>query len=471
MCFQPTAIRPYQKWNWAGNEIIHEPAFMVQRKLTRKGQSLNRYKADIREFLSIEKNAVIRGLIEKLLKQLPPDEQLRFYNNAPGNRDCRVKYCQYYLRNFSYQLSKGGFDEWQYPEETVVLKTGDCEDYAFLLASMLEACDISPYCIRVAFGKIVDHASGATWDHAWVMYQNEMGSWEIIEPAQYLKHAKPATSAKKKYSRTQDVEYLPHFVFNRDHVWRVRSNESEVRLGFESYLKTRNYFSKFHPAFAASVHGSIFDEALKGIPWLTMQRIKVVSLNVDVNTAAYDPRDHFDFAYIDESWAIVQQRLASGTLKDFALAAHAIADFYAHSVYGYFMLDPTTKKLPVYDPAAPQPPPDQIQYDFSNLGERPGCKSNTATASTYWTNRKKIISGQWYRWFASIPNVLQNNADFAMRRCLPDHDALAVDSPTYNPDKHKLFTSKREYDEQFIARKAAAIAHIKKAYASGNYDW
>ena len=50
---------------------------------------------------------------------------------------------------------------------------------------------------------------------------------------------------------------------------------------------------------------------------------------MDVNVLGYDPRDHFDFAYVPEGWQRVQKRLASGSITDFSLAAHAIGDFYA----------------------------------------------------------------------------------------------------------------------------------------------
>jgi len=56
----------------------------------------------------------------------------------------------------------------------------------------------------------------------------------------------------------------------------------------------------------------------------------------------YDPRDHFDNAYIEESWKQVADRLAQfrtegvRNLDLFHRAAHAIGDFYAHSSYAGF---------------------------------------------------------------------------------------------------------------------------------------
>ena len=63
-------------------------------------------------------------------------------------------------------------------------------------------------------------------------------------------------------------------------------------------------------------------------PVTFLRAIKRASLIADVNVLAYDPRDHFDFAYIAEGWSRVQQRLATGNLPDFAYALHAVADFH-----------------------------------------------------------------------------------------------------------------------------------------------
>ena len=75
----------------------------------------------------------------------------------------------------------------------------------------------------------------------------------------------------------------------------------------------------------------------------------------------------------------------------------------------------------------------------------------------------KIISGQWWRWFTSYPNDIQNPAELNPRRCLPDHDMLAVDGPTKHSTQH-IYTDDAKYQEQFALRKRAAVEHIRKVY-------
>jgi hypothetical protein len=322
-------------------------------------------------------------------------------------------------------------------------------------------------------GRVINHASKKKkqgWEHAWVMYQNEGGVWEIIEPLLFVRedqNPEPVYTTiipGANNNEELDIEYLPFYVFNRSHLWKVRTCDPVIKEGFSEYINDeREYFNKFNPGFAAKVHNSIFDEALQGMSWFNKQVVKATSLYIDVNTIAYDPRDHFDFAYVDESWQRVGERLAKGTLEAFALAIHAIGDFYAHSYYGYFMLKQGAASIPIYDPKKPLPA-SALRYDFSKFGKLPGCEAQGKPGfkpEDYWQG--KLISGQWWRSYAAIPNDLQYSPDFPQRRCLPDHDTVAVDQDKYDPDKHKLF-SKEDYERQFSARKQAAIDHIKQVY-------
>jgi transglutaminase-like putative cysteine protease len=47
------------------------------------------------------------------------------------------------------------YDTWLFPDETLALKRGDCEDISFLIASLLIASGISPYTVRVAIGYLL----------------------------------------------------------------------------------------------------------------------------------------------------------------------------------------------------------------------------------------------------------------------------------------------------------------------------
>ena len=74
----------------------------------------------------------------------------------------------------------------------------------------------------------------------------------------------------------------------------------------------RCFWNRFDPSFAASVHNTIFDEALGDIASAdAISAMKRQSLWMDANIATYDPRDHFDNGYIEQGWQKVNERLAN----------------------------------------------------------------------------------------------------------------------------------------------------------------
>jgi len=470
MCMQTSHVRPYQKWNWAGDEIVHDTAIPASRTLP--GGRKKRYPIDIREFLSIEDNAVVRMQMEGLIEELPAATRASFFTRASGTFDLRMTKIAAYMSRFHYRWSSRRFDQWLFPEETLALGGGDCEDLAFLLAALLEASGISPYCIRVVLGAVVNHQGpqqAERWDHAWVVYQNEGGAWEIVEPVVLVHEGCGTRSIRtaqkfRIFEKHPEIEYIPHFVFNRNHLWRVHTSEAAAAMNITDYVrarKDREFWQSYKPRFAAKVHWSIFDEALVGMPDDDLERVKRVSLRVDANVLGYDPRDHFDFAYIDKAWELVNRRLGTGSLEDFALATHAIGDFYAHSFYADFAPTQADGSIEPFDPMHP-PSPNQMVYDFRTYVPLPGCQSTPDLAAGHW--KGNLISGQWWRWFTTFPKDLENAPDFSWHRCLPDHDMVAVDGP--NPGPAQRHYAGKEYLKQFNIRRNAAVRHIRNVYAS-----
>ena len=86
--------------------------------------------------------------------------------------------------NISYKndVDEWGEDYWQLPSTTIEKGTGDCEDQAILLTSLLRAAGISPEHVRMVYGKLVN-----SWiiplifnnDWHWRVYNH---SWIEIKP-------------------------------------------------------------------------------------------------------------------------------------------------------------------------------------------------------------------------------------------------------------------------------------------------
>jgi hypothetical protein len=458
-------VRPYQRWNWAGDEIVGDPIIPAERRIP--GTKREHYDIDARQFVAGEGNAVMRQAISDLLESLPAEDQAIMRSRGPGSFDLRRDRVMASMARFRYRQlrdrdrrgRRSRFEPWLFPDEAYALGYGDCEDLAFLLASLLEASGISSYCLRVVFGRVIDHTAGRQWDHTWVMYLDEKGGWELLEP---LARSGPAASNRYRRSvlrrrvRRRDIEYVPLYVMNRDHLWRVRSPIGDARAELSEYLAERAFWRGFNPSFAIKMHDHILDEALPQVSEADRRVMKRVGFVLDVNVLAYDPRDHFDFAYIQEGWDRAAKRLASGDLEDFGRAAHGIADFYAHTVYAEFAPVKSDGSIRLYWPGFD---PSGITYDFSPY-DVPGCQTSIAEASALWTG--KLISGQWWRWYSTFPDDLQDAPDFWKHRCLPDHDQLAVDEPEPRHGGYHRYLN--EWSQQFERRRAAAVAHVRQAY-------
>lgn len=506
MCLKVSSVLPWHSWNWSGDEIVHKPIIPASRTVPGTGKP---YRIDIREFLTTANNAVVSEALGGLMQKLPPEGQARFRSHSRGSFDFRVDQVVAFTSRMRYlpAHNKTGrrCDAWLFPDETLAQGGGDCEDLAFLLAALILASGVSHYCVRVAIGTLdITPARGKTsqQDHCWVMYLNESGAWEILDPAaESLRAARGPRFRGSAPSLSTTTEYVPHYVFNSDHLWLVRSRRVESKRLFHDYCSDPAFWRRFDPRFAKSVHDTIFDDALRDIaPADGISAMKRKSLWLDANIATYDPRDHFDNGYIAEGWTKVranldQFRRHGSDWGSFGAAGHAIADFYAHSSYVHFarLIQPASPngQAVIYEPGvamAAQPgyssapaAPDIAPFDLTSgrFSVNPRLYPGTLQdAAQHWDG--ELISGRYaqkydpkagfFEGFTSLPASLPNAPDYAWRGALPHHNEIAVDGAS-RERKHLLYSDKSSgpadrqcFANQFRWRKNAAIAHLRKAF-------
>ncbi len=498
MCLQISLVQPWNNWNWAGDEIVHQPIIPAARTIP---NTKKRYSIDVREFLTTTDNAVVSEKLRGIVNQLTADEQSHFRSHAQGSFDFRADTIRQSFNQLHHWRNANktgrGPDAWLYPDETLAQGGGDCEDLAFLLAALLLAAGISRYCVRVALGSLqIKLANGKlqSHDHCWVMYQNESSVWEIIEPLTAVKKPRHGKSGGKVIpGPIHSVEYVPHYVFNNDHLWKIHSPYLDGAINFPKYCAARKFWANFDPGFALGVHNTIYDTALKGkIPATALSAIKRKSLWLDANILTYDPRDHFDNGYVPDGWARVNARLAAFRKDNtdwasFGAAAHAIGDFYAHTPYVHFaQLQDAASPLGqavIYDPNGPLAAPAQyttapLDFTSTTFSLNPELWPGTRPqAAQQWSGQ--LISGRYaqkhdpaatfWEGFTGIPAALVQAADFKTRGALPHHNEIAVDSATLD-SKHVLYTAtsagptdRNAYANQFRWRINAAIQHIQQA--------
>ncbi|MFM8473745.1 MAG: transglutaminase-like domain-containing protein, partial [Candidatus Kapaibacterium sp.] len=246
MCFRASAFTFSKDINWDGDVVLFDTTVTAMRSLP-DVKPRRRYAVDIREFLAMENSSVLHATLSRIANGIPAPERYRFFIKERGAFDFRALHVLHHVcENIRYVRRRSrNFDTWLYPDETLAAGGGDCEDLAFLIAALLLASGISPYMVRVAFGYVRDHHShGSLHQHAWVMYRAENGAWMLYDPLALrvpeprvprdtrvprVGSGKGDAEAHKRGTGTKSgppsvrFEYLPVFVMNGDHVWRVES--------------------------------------------------------------------------------------------------------------------------------------------------------------------------------------------------------------------------------------------------------
>ena len=222
--------------NWEGDLILQDCAVEKKRYVIGRRQPIT---TDIREWISCEDNAIIKEIRATLREKygLPTTKK-------PGDFDRRamviwrliIKHIEYVHDIKKYKKD----DFWLYPPETWQIRKGDCEDGSFLLASLLIASGISPFCVRVVLGMAFDRSGKSLGGHCWPIYKNEAGIWCILESTlDAVPSSMPEADELAEVGRT--FRYAPLYCFNGHHLWEISPGgaaRAEGR-GLKTYLKIR----------------------------------------------------------------------------------------------------------------------------------------------------------------------------------------------------------------------------------------
>ena len=505
MCSSHDHIINSSKWNWDGDSIVLDPVIPKTRKVI---GSDTQYDIDVREFMTSVDNAVVKRTLDKIKEKITLAEHRELFSaRKEGAFDFKILVLKEYISDeIEYVDKNRAFDNWMFPDETITLKKGDCEDRAILLASLMLASGISSYNVRLCFGKISEIETGKTFDHVWVMYKNESGIWQLIEPASNSKRNKGKFTKQAKTLETGKAvafDYTPYYLSNNVHMWEVRHSENEKK--FADYISGRKFWSGYNPTFGYKTHKALVKEAIDSGDFFNrlssemkselftmnplgrekeeyLDRFASMVSNVDI-TLSYNPLLHYDNAFIQESFDLMNKNLNDKkTLGSLSKAVHAIADLYSHSSYSEFAKK-TNGEINVMltpDPDSPQYAGQFINnstpnystgiFDLvnfstnSNLYKRP--TKNAAKA--FWNG--KIISGR-YGMSKDSQGLLERTQywpgtlrESEMQGALPHHNEIAVDEETRSKE-HKLYAS-GVYEDNFKLRTNAAKRHITKLFNS-----
>jgi hypothetical protein len=224
-------------YHWEGDLIIQNTVMKNKRFVI---GSLNKpIDTDIREWISFEDN----NIMKKILRDLEDRKKLP-QTRKPGDFDKRAMIIWNevaakikYVHDSQKQTKE---DFWLFPPEVSKLCEGDCEDGSFLLASLLIASGISPFCVRVVLGEVFDEKGKSLGGHCWPVYKNEIGDWCILEST-LDKTPSRLPEADILAEPGQFFQYVPYFCFNHSHLWQIlpETDPCEKLPNIDKYLKLR----------------------------------------------------------------------------------------------------------------------------------------------------------------------------------------------------------------------------------------
>ena len=220
--------RDVEQYDWAGSRIIYNTEIPSKRRVIGNEDVL--IPTDLREWIAPVDSQVIRKVIASLA--LP-------HTKKPGEFDKRAwAVWKYIAENIEYiadEASQRKVDFWQFPSETLALGKGDCEDCAFLLASLLLTSGISPFCVRVVLGVLTDK-DDRMGGHTWVIYKHEKGRWVVLESTLDVlpKHWPLADDLAREGAVPR---YYPDICLNQQHVWTI-GRQRRIR-NVASYLHSK----------------------------------------------------------------------------------------------------------------------------------------------------------------------------------------------------------------------------------------
>lgn len=139
-----------------------------------------------------------------------------------GSNDQKAFLCQrYVVRNIKYVSDKksSNIEEcWQFANETLVTKTGDCEDQSILMASLMLNAGIPEWRVRVTAGLVKAGTGAELGGHAFVTYCRETdNNWVVLDSC-YMQDSHIAIAAKPLFKDKSEYKTI-WFSFNNLYSW------------------------------------------------------------------------------------------------------------------------------------------------------------------------------------------------------------------------------------------------------------
>jgi hypothetical protein len=159
-------------------------------------------------------------------------------NASDSDDDKMFSIEQWVQQNIEYKSdisNYGQLERWAYPIETLLKRSGDCEDQAFLIHSMGISAGVSPEKLRTYGGLVFDPNSPSAGGHGWTAYKRDSDGQFITLDTSYYPISTPLSD---RPTMSEDIRYIDDFWYIQSGITVATPYANKVRLA--SILKGVN---------------------------------------------------------------------------------------------------------------------------------------------------------------------------------------------------------------------------------------
>jgi len=180
---------------------------------------------DVRHFITGDDVVLKQLLIDEIYKDGAQQHQTSFDDLAWFIQRYVVETIKY----VGDDETSGCPEFWQFPCETVVTGTGDCEDGSFLMASLMLHAGIPSWRVRVAAGWVKAGEGAAQGGHAYVCYCRETDNEWVVCDWCYLEDSGVPVPRKKLLNMRPEYREV-WFSMNDQHCYAHKDFKLNARI-------------------------------------------------------------------------------------------------------------------------------------------------------------------------------------------------------------------------------------------------
>lgn len=170
-------MKPISVWN---RKFLQSPVLYNGRAIFlndgRTIQKVMPLSIDVRHFIQVP---------DFYLDRITKDEGIWDMKSHADKALACLRYVRKHVAYVSDKTSYGLGEFWTFPNESLALGKGDCEDMSILVVSLMRNAGVPAYRVKVAAGWVVAGKNAPLGGHAYPLFLRDDEEWVVLDPCYY----------------------------------------------------------------------------------------------------------------------------------------------------------------------------------------------------------------------------------------------------------------------------------------------